>query len=131
MDDKKVVLSGTEQETSHNRMELLGIIRSIDFLREENLMENQIHIFTDSQYAVKLRGRKERLAQRSFTTKKGQAIRNSDLVQQLLQYDEMYKLLFTKVKAHSKDGDRFNREVDLLVRTQLRQITKYESSKHE
>jgi hypothetical protein len=26
------------------------------------------------------------------------------------------------VKAHSKDGDPMNREVDLLVRTQLRKI---------
>jgi ribonuclease HI len=126
VNEKKFVISGSEKDTSHNRMELLGIIRSIDFLKEANLQDEEILIYTDSQYAVNLRGRKEKLVKKSFITNKGSEIRNLDLVKQFLQYAESYRLVFTKVKAHSKDGDAINREVDLLVRNQLRKIIRHE-----
>ena len=96
--------------------------RSIDFLIAENLQTEEIQIYTDSQYAVNLQGRKEKLEKKSFTTNKGNEIRNIDLVKQLLLYAETHQLVFKKVKAHSKDGDAINKEVDLLVRSQLRKI---------
>jgi len=129
VDQKKHIISGFERDTSHNRMELLGIIRSIDFLKAENLEDEEILIYTDSQYAVNLQGRKEKLEKKAFITNKGIEVRNSDLVKQLLLYTEKHNLVFTKVKAHSKDGDEINREVDLLVRNQLRKIIENERTR--
>lgn len=119
---QKTVIDGYEKNTSHNRMELLAIIRSIDFLKEEKLGDKEIIVYSDSQYAVNLPGRQEKLKKKSFKTNKGNEIRNIDLVNQFLEYAESYCIVFNKVKAHSKDGDPMNREVDLLVRTQLRKI---------
>lgn len=118
--DKKVVLSNIETDTTHNRMELLGVIKAIEYLNENNLTENVIDVYSDSQYVVNLLTRKTRLKQKNFITKKGTPIQNSDLVQKLIQQIETHTINFTKVKAHQKDGDAMNREVDILVRNLVR-----------
>lgn len=106
-------------------MELLAILKSIDYLVKENLHQEEICVFTDSQYAVNLQSRKERLEKKDFTTKKGSDIRNKDLVTLLLSYSTNFDISYTKVKAHKKDGDLINREVDLLVRNALRKIVQH------
>ena len=120
VDDKKVVLSAVETDTTHNRMELLGVIRAVEYLEENNLAGNIIEVYSDSQYVVNLLIRKTRLKQKNFNTKKGTPIQNSDLVQKLIQQIETHDINFTKVKAHQKDGDAMNREVDILVRNLVR-----------
>lgn len=120
VDDKKVVLSAVETETTHNRMELLGVIKAVEYLEQNNLTHNAIEVYSDSQYVVNLLTRKDRLKQKNFNTKKGTPIQNSDLVQKLIQQIETHDINFTKVKAHQKDGDAMNREVDILVRNLVR-----------
>jgi ribonuclease HI len=120
VNDKKVVLSAVETDTTHNRMELLGVIKAVEYLEEHNLADNVIEVYSDSQYVVNLLIRKDRLKQKNFNTKKGTPIQNSDLVQKLIQQIETHDINFTKVKAHQKDGDAMNREVDILVRNLVR-----------
>lgn len=118
--NKKVVLSALETDTTHNRMELIGVIKAVEYLEEHNLVGNVIEVYSDSQYVVNLLTRKTRLKQNNFITKKGTPIQNSDLVQKLIQQIETHDINFTKVKAHQKDGDVMNREVDILVRNLVR-----------
>lgn len=118
--EKKVVLSNIETDTTHNRMELLGVINAINYLDENKLGHENIDVYSDSQYVVNLLIRKARLKQNNFITKKGTLIQNSDLVQKLIQQIETHTINFTKVKAHQKDGDAMNREVDILVRNLVR-----------
>ncbi|MBK7667592.1 MAG: ribonuclease HI [Sphingobacteriaceae bacterium] len=120
INDKKVVLSNIETDTTHNRMELLGVIKAVEYLEDKNLTRNSIEVYSDSQYVVNLLTRKTRLKQKNFITKKGTPIQNSDLVQRLIQQIETHDINFTKVKAHQKDGDAMNREVDILVRNLVR-----------
>jgi ribonuclease HI len=120
INDKKVVLSNIETDTTHNRMELLGVIKAVEYLKENNLANTVIEVYSDSQYVVNLLTRKTRLKQNNFITKKGTLIQNSDLVQKLIQQIETHTINFTKVKAHQKDGDAMNREVDILVRNLVR-----------
>ena len=120
VNDKKIVLSAVENDTTHNRMELLGVIKAVEYLEENNLEKNGIEVYSDSQYVVNLLQRKERLKQNNFITKKGTPIQNADLVQALIKQIETHKINFTKVKAHQKDGDALNREVDVLVRQLVR-----------
>ena len=120
INDKKVVLSKVETDTTHNRMELLGVIKAVEYLEENNLAGNVIEVYSDSQYVVNLLTRKTRLKQKNFITKNGTPIQNSDLVQKLIQQIETHDIHFTKVKAHQKDGDAMNREVDILVRNLVR-----------
>jgi ribonuclease HI len=118
--EKKVVLSNIETDTTHNRMELLGVIKAINYLDENELGKQKVDVYSDSQYVVNLLTRKERLKQKDFITKKGTLIQNADLVQKLIHQIETHTINFTKVKAHQRDGDVINREVDILVRNLVR-----------
>lgn len=121
--EDKIVLEGVVQDTTHNRMELQAVITAIDYLDKKKLAGLRIEIFSDSQYVVNLTARKEKLKQREFITNKGTPIQNEDLVKQLIMQIESHDLGFTKIKAHQKDGDAMNREVDLIVRKAVRKNT--------
>ena len=54
VDNSKVVLSGIEYETTHNRMEILGVITSIKYVCENYKNITGIKIVSDSQYVVGL-----------------------------------------------------------------------------
>ena len=118
--DKKIVLKNSENNTTHNRMELIAVIKAIEHLDSLGLNGVVISIFSDSQYVVNLTGRKERLKKNNFFTKKGTEIQNVDLIKVFITQIESHKLEFIKVKAHQKDGDEINREVDLIVRKMVR-----------
>ncbi len=119
--EKKALLSGTEDDTTHNRMELIAVIKAIAHLDEAGFGKQLISIFSDSQYVVNITARKERLKQNNFITKKGTPIQNVDLIKKFISQIENHNLEFVKVKAHQKNGDALNREVDITVRQLLRQ----------
>ncbi len=116
----KTILSGEEFDTTHNRMELQAVIKAVIYLKDLGLSENAIDIYSDSQYVVNLMERKEKLKNRHFITNKGTPVQNVDLVKMLISQIETFKLNFIKVKAHQKDGDINNREVDKIVRQIVR-----------
>lgn len=120
--ESKVVLTGTEEQTTHQRMELEAVIKSFEYLVKANLLSKVVKLYTDSQYVTGLSRRMVNLKASGFSTKKNVPIRNSDLVRILIGYSEIMNLQFIKVKAHQKKGDlNGNREVDLLVRKIVRQ----------
>jgi ribonuclease HI len=121
MCNKKIVLQNSESNTTHNRMELIAVINAIEYIDSKGLENELISIYSDSQYVVNLTNRKERLKQNNFITKKGTPIQNVDLVMRFVKQIETHHLEFVKVKAHQKDGDEINREVDILVRQLVRQ----------
>lgn len=130
-DGRKILLQGSEKATTHNRMELLAAINSIRHLDMLGLSGYQLLIYSDSQYLVNLLQRKEKLKANRFITRAGKAIQNEDLVRILIEFLDAGFLSFIKVKAHQKDGDPLNREVDLLVRAHLRDETALQNEKQE
>ncbi len=120
IDDEKVILQGEERDTTHNRMELKAVINALLYVDKRGLQHKLIHIYSDSQYVVNLVDRIEKLRRKNFSTNKGTPIQNIDLIQQLIGQIETHRVQFTKVKAHQKDGDEINREVDIIVRKLLR-----------
>ncbi len=126
-DDKKVVLQGNETETTHNRMELTAVIKSIEYVLKEIKELELIKIYTDSQYVERIPFRADKLVSKDFLTKKGKSIQNIDLIQQLITLIETTEIEFIKVKAHQKASDmpNYNRDVDKLSRKLVRrQINK-------
>ena len=119
-DGKKTILSGTEKDTTHNRMELLAVIRSLQHVNEHKV---KITLVSDSQYVVGLNSRKAKLLSQDFTTAAGKQIRNADLVKEfyLLSKD----VSFVKIKAHQKKTaiTNYNIEADVLVRKLMRELT--------
>ncbi len=125
IDESKVVLTGTEEQTTHQRMELQAVIKSFEYLAKANLGIRVVELYTDSQYVTGLSDRKMKLEASGFMTRKNLPIRNSDLVHILMEYSGTMNVQFIKVKAHQKnDNQNRNREVDLLARKIVReQIT--------
>ncbi len=124
--NKRTVLSGVEKDTTHNRMELFAVIKAIEWIDKNGSGNEVLNIYSDSQYAINLNLRKERLTAKEFITNKGTAIQNVDLVKQILTYYSTHTIHLNKVKAHQKPtgSDNFNREVDMIVRKLVRENVK-------
>ena len=104
-------ISGSEKNTTNNRMELLAPINA---LREMNT-ESQITIYTDSQY-VKL-GITEWINKwiiNNWQTSKKEDVKNKDLWVELYNLNKSLNVKWNWVKAHA--GNTMNEEVDLLAK---------------
>jgi len=125
---KKFEISGWEKNTTHNAMEILAVLKGLEFLNNNTITNSiftKIEIISDSQYVVGIIDRKEKLKHANFLTKKNTPIRNVDLVKQLIEKIETLPLLFTKIKAHQKKTDsiNYNRVVDKMARAEIRKHT--------
>lgn len=121
--DRKIILKGEALLTTHHRMELLAVIKAILYLRQSYPERKVIHLITDSQYVSGLIERETRLKARSFKTRKGLAIRNSDLVEDFYRLKADITLNVTKVKAHSPNNTiPENKEADILCRSLVRKM---------
>jgi ribonuclease HI len=119
---EKFILSGTEKETTHNRMELLAVIKSIEYIKKNHSGISSVTVVSDSQYVVGLNARKEKLLKQNFNSKSRKEMTNADLVKEFFAFGDMAK--FIKIKAHQKKTTEinYNIEADLLVRKLMRGI---------
>ena len=104
-------VSGSEKNTTNNRMELLAPINAL----KEIDSNKEIEIYTDSQY-VKL-GITEWIntwLKNSWKTSKKEDVKNKDLWLELYNLNRSLKIKWNWVKAHA--GNPFNEEVDLLAK---------------
>ena len=120
---EKVVLSGSMSGTTHNRMELSAVIEGITYAQNNFKGIQYLHIYSDSQYVTGLMARQDKLSSANFITSKGSVIRNADLVKELYILGARTQLIFTKVKAHQKQGAaiNYNIDADKLVRKIMRE----------
>ena len=120
--DKKT-LTGTANNTTHQRMELTAVIEALSYVQHHHPIISQINLISDSQYVVGLPARMQKLQAANFTTKQGKPIQNADLVQHLYKLTENLSIDFIKIQAHLKktsDVD-YNIEVDRLSRQMVRE----------
>ena len=104
-------ISGSEKDTTNNRMELLAPINA---LKKMSLNE-QIVIYTDSKY-VKL-GITEWINKwviNNWKTSKKEDVKNKDLWIVLYNLNESLDVKWNWVKAHA--GNEINEKVDLLAK---------------
>lgn len=126
IENHKIVLSGKDIQTTHNRMEILAVINSLKYVQQHFSHIVDIKIVSDSQYVIGLIGRQAKFAASDFTTKAGKDIRNIDLVKELLILVSTLNVQFVKIKAHQKPTDsvNYNIEVDKLSRQIVRESVK-------
>lgn len=122
IDKEKKVLQGSESNTTHNRMEMLAVIKSIEYVLENISIKSIIQVYTDSQYVFRIPERAEKLQSNNFITKKGNELNNKDLIQRLIQLLNQHDIHIIKVKAHQKrtNTPNYNRDVDKLSRQIVR-----------
>ena len=104
-------ISGAEQNTTNNKMELMapiGALKKID-------KNNKVEIYTDSKY-VKL-GITEwihKWKKNNWQTSKKENVKNKELWVELYELTKSFEINWIWVKAHA--GDALNEEVDLLAK---------------
>lgn len=126
IDEQKIVLTGKEKDTTHNRMEILAVINSIKYIQQHFKTIAKIKIVSDSQYVIGLVGRQSKFTASDFSTKAGKDIRNVDLVKELLLLLSLINVQFVKIKAHQKATEvvNYNIEVDKLSRQLVREAVR-------
>ena len=126
VDAQKIVLSSKEENTTHNRMEILAVIVSIKHILQHFPTIRELKIVSDSQYVIGLVSRQSKFLASDYATKAGNDIRNIDLVKELLLLLSVIKVEFVKIKAHQKATDviNYNIEVDKLSRQLVREAVK-------
>jgi ribonuclease HI len=110
-DEKIRRISGSEKNTTNNRMELLAPINALKQINTESPIE----IYTDSQY-VKL-GITEWInnwVKNNWQTSKKENVKNKDLWIELYNLNKSFDINWNWVKAHA--GNKLNEEVDLLAK---------------
>ena len=125
MDSNKIVLQGMTLETTHQRMELTAVLESLKYLEHNGMIQQEIAIYSDSQYVVDLLKRKAGLLNSNYRTKKSKPVRNTDLVKELIAFMNLSNIHFIKIRSHQKLSDpesRLNREVDVLSRKNMRSL---------
>ena len=108
-------LSGSELETTNNRMELTAVIMALSALKTSC----NISLYTDSQYVMK--GITEWLDNWKKngwkTSNKKQAVKNVDLWQQLDELVQKHEIRWIWVKGHN--GHAENERCDALARAEV------------
>ena len=102
-------LSGGEAETTNNRMELTGVIRALEALKEPCA----VTVYTDSQYISRAieEGWLKKWKAAGFTKKGG--LKNAELWRQLDGLLQKHAVRFHWVKGHGDDA--LNNRCDALA----------------
>lgn len=108
---KEKELSGGEEMTTNNRMELSAVIAALSILKEPCL----VTLTTDSQYVVNAieKGWLEGWIRNNWRKSDKSAVLNVDLWKQLVNLLEIHTVEFVWVKGHN--GHPYNERCDKLA----------------
>ncbi|EDM23359.1 ribonuclease HI [Caminibacter mediatlanticus] len=90
---KEKIISGGEEYTTNNRMELKAVIESLKILKEPC----EIELYADSTYVLK--GINEWLS--NWVRKNFKNVKNEDLWREFLRYSKPHKINVNWIKGHS------------------------------
>ncbi len=105
-------LSGGENYTTNNQMELKGVIEGLKALKEPC----EVNIISDSSYVVKaINEWLEGWVEKNWKNASKKPVKNIDLWQEYLSVSKSHKIKAFWVKGH--DGHSHNERCDILART--------------
>jgi ribonuclease HI len=107
-------LSGFENPSTNNRMELMAAIRALGALK----VPSSVDLYTDSEY-LRLGVEKwmEEWVKRGWRRKQGK-LANQELWQELHQLNQKHQVRWHWIKGHA--GDRYNQRVNYLAQKAIR-----------
>ena len=99
--DREKVLSGGEENTTNNRMELTAAIRGLKALREPC----EVHLYSDSRYLVDAveKGWARGWQSRGWMRTKKEPAKNPELWKELLELLDRHRVELHWVKGHADD----------------------------
>ena len=104
-------LSGGEEQTTNNRMELTGVISALSALKESCIVE----LYSDSKYVIDAleKGWAVSWRQKSWKKADKKPALNPDLWEKLLELTEKHEMRYHWVKGHA--DNEFNNRCDKLA----------------
>ena len=109
--DTKKEISGFQKDTTNNQMELTAAIKALDQLK----VPCEIDLYSDSAYLIN--AFKEDWITKwqinGFRTANKKPIQNLDLWKQLIDFNNMHKINWIKVKGHA--DNKYNNRCDALA----------------
>ena len=111
-DDGKIEkISGSEKNTTNNRMELMAPIAALSKITKKK----KVQIFTDSQYVkMGISNWIHNWIKNNWQTSKKEDVKNKDLWLNLYELTQSHDVEWHWVKAHA--GNTLNEEVDALAK---------------
>lgn len=105
------VISGREEQTTNNRMELLAVIKGLEALKEKC----NVNVYSDSQYVVDAFNQNwiSSWGANGWKTAGKKDVKNPDLWQRLLELTLMHSVTFIKVKGHA--DNEYNNRCDKIA----------------
>ncbi len=116
----KIESSGSELNTTNNRMELTAVINGISFIKA--IAYSSMLILTDSKYIVDAvnQGWLNSWISKNWKKSDGKSVLNQDLWSKLLELMSIYNISFQWVKGHA--GIPENERCDELARKEIKKL---------
>jgi len=113
---KKKIISGSENYTTNNRMEIIAVIKALHTIKLK-----QATLITDSQYVKNgIEIWIHKWKDNGWMTAEKKPVKNKDLWTKLDKIQKTKKIKWEWVKGHS--SDKLNNEVDRIAREQAESI---------
>lgn len=111
-------LSGSEQDTTNNRMELLAAIKALSALKKPCLVD----LYSDSAYLINAftKGWLAAWLKNGWKNAQKKQVENQDLWEQLLELTRKHSVNFVKVKGHA--DNEYNNRCDQLAVAAYKQL---------
>lgn len=115
---REKVLSGGEDNTTNNRMELMGVISGLEALK----FSCEVDVYSDSAYVVNafLQDWISYWLMSGWKTKGKKPVQNVELWQRLLEVCAKHKITWHKVKGHA--DNELNNRCDMLARAEIEKL---------
>ena len=112
------VVSGSENLTTNNRMELMAVIKGLEALKESCV----VNLYSDSRYVIDAfnEGWLTSWVANGWKTAGKKEVKNVDLWHRLLELDKIHEINFIKVKGHSDNV--YNNKCDKIAVEEYKKI---------
>ncbi|ADH60924.1 Ribonuclease H [Thermoanaerobacter mathranii subsp. mathranii str. A3] len=113
-------ISGFEENTTNNRMELKAVIEALKALKRPC----KVNLYSDSSYVINAfkEGWLEKWQKNNWLKSDKTPVENQELWKELLEVSKRHQINWIKVKGHA--DDEFNNLCDRLATEQIKRNTK-------
>ena len=104
-------ISGSEEETTNNKMELTACVESLKLLKEPC----EVELYSDSAYVVNAFNDNwiDGWIKNDWKNSQKKPVANKEIWEELIALTQKHKVTFNKVKGHA--GDKYNEICDALA----------------
>jgi ribonuclease HI len=113
------IISGHEQNTTNNKMELTAIIKALEIIKRKS----KIKVYSDSQYVIK--GMNEWLPnwiKNNWKNSKKTEIQNKELWMKLYELSKKHEIEWFWIRGH--EGHPENEKCDKIAKENIKKIKK-------